>query len=78
MGKSLYVNRLVNALEEGCSASGDIHHIVTLHGPDVSIGTVIKVLSTINDDASLPTVLHLDVSDTVRNIKTSTCYVRPE
>ena len=68
MGKSLYINRIVNALEKDCSVSGGIHRIVTLHGPDVSIDMVVKALSSVGDDASLPTVLHLDVSERVREI----------
>ena len=76
MGKSLYIHRLVNALEKDCSVSGGIHQIVTLHGPDVSIDMVVKALSAMGDDASLPTVLHLDVSERVREISLPlTCYV---
>lgn len=68
MGKSLYIHRLVNNLEEDCSVRGGIHRIVTLHGPDVSIDMVVKALSAMGDDASLPTVLHLDVSERVRDL----------
>ena len=68
MGKSLYIHRLVNNLEEDCSVGGGIHRIVTLHGPDVSIDMVVKALSAMGDDASLPTVLHLDVSERVRSV----------
>ena len=74
MGKSLYVNRLVNTLEEDCSVSGDIHRIVTLHGPDVNIDMVVKALLAMGDDASLPTVLHFDISERVRDIE-SPAYI---
>ena len=76
MGKSLYVNRLDNTLEEDCSASGGIHRIVTLHGPDVNIDMVVKALLTMGDDASLPTVLHFDISERVRDIESSAYMLR--
>ena len=66
MGKSLYIQRLTNDLEKACSVNGGIHRIVTVHGPDVSIDMMVKVLSAVGDDARLPTILHLDVSEMVR------------
>lgn len=67
MGKTLYILRQVSSLEEACSANEGIHRIVTLHGPDVSNDVVVKALLTVGDDASLPIIQHLDVSERVRS-----------
>ena len=75
MGKSFYIHRLVNALETDCTATGGVHRIVTLHGPDVSIDMVVKMLSAVGDDGSLPTVLHVDVSERVRYVDLSAAYL---
>lgn len=75
MGKSLYIQRLVKKMENVCSVSGGIHRIVTLHGPDVSMDMVVKGLSAIGDDANLPIVLHLDISERVRYVYLPTACV---
>lgn len=74
MGKSLYIQRLISDLETACSVSAGLHRIVTLHGPDISIDKVVKVLSAMGDDASLPIVLHLDVSERV-SYRSTTCII---
>ena len=67
MGKTLYIQRQVKDLEKACSCNEGIHRIVTLHGPDISNDVVVKTLLAIGDDANLPIIQHLDVSERVRS-----------
>ena len=62
MGKSLYINRL---LEEFKEEHASLCQIVPLHGPDVNSDIVAKALRSVEDTPDKPVVYHLDISERV-------------
>ena len=63
MGKSLFITRMVDCLRD-CKATGTIHVTVPIHGPVVTMDTVMEFLKDHMKDAT-STIFHFDIAPSV-------------
>ena len=65
MGKSLYVQRLVESLRTKPEVHSDPLRVITLHGPDIDNDSIVRVLMSLDEDPTIPLIFHFDVSERV-------------
>jgi hypothetical protein len=70
MGKSLYVQRLVESLQTKPEVHSDPLRVITLHGPDVDNDSIVRVLRSLDEELAMPVIFHIDVSE---RVSTETC-----
>lgn len=66
MGKSLFVSRLAERLQDHLGVS-DVHVTIPLHGPIVTLDSVLELFKDHSMDPKC-CIYHLDIAPNVRNI----------
>ena len=71
MGKSLYIQRLKEELENKTDQKGPHHIIIPVHGPKVTFDTIVQALKQpfekmTDQDSRQAIIFHIDISPSVR------------